>query len=135
MQSSLEYLRVSQTNLGREIEVLQAEIDECSVKKERAAKLLSGLGGERQKWLVCSRMIDKKFVTIQGDVLIGAAFITYMCAFTQKFRERSVEMWGSIIRRHGIAISDDFSFNKTFGDQIKVKEWIFNGLPGDSFSI
>jgi dynein heavy chain len=105
------------------------------VKKERAAKLLNGLGGERQKWLVCNRMIDKRFVTIQGDVLLGAAFITYLSGFTQKFREMSVENWGSIIKLHGIAISDDFSFNKTFGDQIKIKEWMFNGLPGDSFSI
>jgi dynein heavy chain len=80
-------------------------------------------------------MIDKKFVTIQGDVLLGAAFITYLSALTQKYREKSVEIWGNIIRRHGISISDDFSFNKTFGDQIKIKEWTFNGLPGDAFSI
>jgi dynein heavy chain len=52
------------------------------VKKERAGRLLNGLGGEKQKWLVCSRMIDKRFLTIQGDVLLGAAFITYLSAFT-----------------------------------------------------
>lgn len=61
---------------------MKEDIERCSVRKERAAKLLSGLGGERQKWLVCNRMIDKKFVTIQGDVLLGAAFITYLSGFT-----------------------------------------------------
>lgn len=96
---------------------------------------MNGLGGEKQKWLVCNRMIAKKFLTIQGDVLLGAAFITYLSAFTQKYREQSVEKWESMIKNYGIRISDDYNFNKVFGDQIKIKEWNFNGLPSDSFSI
>lgn len=47
-----------------EIRLLQRKIDECSLRKDRATKLLSGLGGEKQKWLVCNRMIAKKFLTI-----------------------------------------------------------------------
>jgi len=46
-----------------------------------------------------------------------------------------VDKWADIISRHEINISDNFSFNKTFGDPIKIKEWTFNGLPSDSFSI
>lgn len=61
-------------------------------------------------------MIAKKFLTIQGDVLLGAAFITYLSAFTQKFREECVEKWEAMIKRFGIRISDDFNFNKVFGD-------------------
>jgi dynein heavy chain len=61
---------------------LQRQIDECSLKKERATKLLNGLGGEKQKWLVCNRMIAKKFLTIQGDIILGTAFIVYLSSFT-----------------------------------------------------
>jgi len=105
------------------------------VKQERANKLLAGLGGEKQKWLVCNRMIAKKFITIQGDVLMGAAFMTYLSSFTQKFRDESVAKWERMIRLLSIRVSEDFSFNKIFGDPLKIKEWQLNLLPSDSFSI
>ncbi len=97
-------MRARHREVNKEVQGLQREIDECSVKKDRAGKLLNGLGGEKQKWLVCNRMIDKRFVTIQGDVLMGAAFITYLSPFTQKFRERTVERWSDLISAHAIAI-------------------------------
>mmetsp|Transcript_21854 Transcript_21854/g.21015 ORF Transcript_21854/g.21015 Transcript_21854/m.21015 type:complete len:292 (+) Transcript_21854:3966-4841(+) len=40
-----------------------------------------------------------------------------------------------LIRNFGIRLSDDYNFNKIFGDSIKIKEWNFNGLPSDSFSV
>ncbi len=47
LQNNLEYLKICHKNLESEIKVLQTQIDECSVKKERAGKLLNGIGGER----------------------------------------------------------------------------------------
>ena len=35
----------------------------------------------------------------------------------------------------GVRVTEDFNFNKIFGDQIKIKEWVFNNLPSDNFSI
>jgi dynein heavy chain, axonemal len=104
LQGQLEALRERHTVLRKEVEILQNQIDECSVKKDRAGKLLNGLGGEKQKWLVCNRMIDKRFVTIQGDVLLGAAFITYLSPFSQKFREKACEKWSDIITQQEILI-------------------------------
>lgn len=67
--------------------------------------------------------------------MLGAAFIIYLSAFTQKFRDDLVESWATLIRSFGIRITDDFNFNKIFGDQIKIKEWNFNCLPSDKFSV
>ena len=116
LESNLSVLKAEYRVKEEEIKVLQRQIDECQTKKERATKLLTGLGGEKQKWLVCNRMIAKKFLTIQGDVLLGAAFITYLSSFTQKYREQCVEKWEVMIKNFGIRITDDFNFNKTFGD-------------------
>jgi len=80
-------------------------------------------------------MIAKKFLTIQGDVLLGAAYVAYLSAFTQKFREQCLDKWESALRNYGIRVTDDFSFPKIFGDPIRVKEWVFNQLPSDGFSI
>lgn len=80
-------------------------------------------------------MIARKFLTIQGDVLLGAALISFLSGFTQKFREEMIERWEILIKNFGIRITDDYNFIKIFGDQIMIKEWNFNGLPSDSFSI
>lgn len=47
MQTNLEQLKETRKNLEVEIRLVKEDIERCSVRKERAAKLLSGLGGER----------------------------------------------------------------------------------------
>ena len=64
LEDNLNKLKKEHEVKELEIRYLQKQIDEFSVKKERATKLLNGLGGEKQKWLVCNRMIAKKFLTI-----------------------------------------------------------------------
>jgi dynein heavy chain len=64
LEDNLQRLKKDHEIKESEIRLLQRQIDECSLKKERATKLLNGLGCEKQKWLVCNRMIAKKFLTI-----------------------------------------------------------------------
>jgi dynein heavy chain, axonemal len=47
LQKNLDILRDRHKAIQKEVQILQREIDECSVKKDRAAKLLNGLGGEK----------------------------------------------------------------------------------------
>ena len=47
---------------------------------------MKGLNAEQQKWVVCTRMLNSKYDTVQGDVLLAAGYITMAGVFTQKFR-------------------------------------------------
>ena len=45
------------------------------------------------------------------------------------------DKWKELIRRYNLKLADDFKFNTIFGDQLIIRQWIFNELPADSFSI
>lgn len=58
------------------------EIQQCQIKLERAKALLTGLSGEKDRWLISLEDIEKKLTTIVPDVLLSAAMIAYTGAFT-----------------------------------------------------
>lgn len=59
----------------------------CSEKLVRAEKLISGLGGERERWTKAAELLGKAFETIIGDVLLSSAVVAYLGAFTVEFRQ------------------------------------------------
>jgi len=103
--------------------------------KSKAARLLNALGGEKQKWRVCQNVADKKLKNLEGDSLIAAAMVCYLAPFTQKIRDYYFAKWHSMIENRHIAITRKLNFNAYFGDPLKIKEWVNNHLPSDSFSI
>lgn len=66
---------------------LEENIDLCSKKLDRAEKLIGGLGGEKDRWTENARMLSEKYVNITGDVLLSAAVVAYLGAFTVNFRQ------------------------------------------------
>ena len=68
-------------------ETLQKEIQNCELKLERAKQLLSGLGGEKDRWLLSMDELDIKLNTVVPDMLAASAIIAYLGSFTQVFRK------------------------------------------------
>lgn len=66
---------------------LEENIDLCSKKLDRAEKLIGGLGGEKDRWTENARMLSDKYFNITGDVLLSAAVVAYLGAFTVNFRQ------------------------------------------------
>ena len=66
---------------------MEASIELCSQKLVRAEKLISGLGGERERWTTAAEFLGKAFENITGDVLLSSAVIAYLGAFTVEFRQ------------------------------------------------
>ena len=54
---------------------------------------MKGLNAEQQKWVVCTRMLNSKYETVQGDVLLAAGYITMAGVFTQKYRLDLIKRW------------------------------------------
>jgi dynein heavy chain len=47
-------------------------VDLCTVKLERAEKLINGLGGERDRWTVSAQELGVAYDNLTGDMLISA---------------------------------------------------------------
>lgn len=58
----------------------------CSVKLERAEKLIGGLGGEKARWTDTAESLSRAYVNLTGDMLISAGIIAYAGAFTAAYR-------------------------------------------------
>jgi dynein heavy chain len=56
-------------------EELSRKVEECNVKLSRAGKLISGLGGERQRWGLAVEAFDKRIQNVIGDILLSAGAI------------------------------------------------------------
>ena len=66
---------------------LEDNIDLCSKKLERASKLIGGLGGEKDRWTANAQFLSAQYFNITGDVLLSAAVIAYLGAFTVNYRQ------------------------------------------------
>ncbi|XP_074137054.1 dynein axonemal heavy chain 3 isoform X2 [Sminthopsis crassicaudata] len=114
---------------------LEDNIDLCSQKLVRAEKLISGLGGEKDRWTEAARLLGIRYTNLTGDVLLSSGTVAYLGAFTVDYRTDCQNQWLQYCKEKEIPGSNDFSLSNTLGDPVKIRAWQIAGLPIDSFSI
>ncbi|XP_071995855.1 dynein axonemal heavy chain 8 isoform X2 [Engystomops pustulosus] len=123
---------------GRALEKMNL-LNEAEMGKrgiEAASSLLDGLNGEKQRWTEQIQVFRSQLVSLEGDVLMASAFLTYCGPFNQTFRDLLLkDVWEMEIKSRNIRMSEDLSVVSMLADQTMISEWILHGLPGDEFSI
>lgn len=79
--------------------------------------------------------MNNTFDTMVGNVLLSAAIIAYLAAFTNDYRTDCIQGWIRACRDRFIPCSKTFSLVETIGDAMTVRDWHSHGLPNDNFSI
>ncbi|XP_071441952.1 dynein axonemal heavy chain 7 [Hetaerina americana] len=125
---------VLERNKQRRLE-LEADVDLCSKKLERADQLIGGLGGERSRWATMALSLGEVYRNLTGDVLIGAGVLAYLGPFTNQFRVETVEKWVTLCQSLNIVCSTDFVLMSVLGDPVIIRQWNIFGLPTDTFSV
>ncbi|XP_053350493.1 dynein axonemal heavy chain 3 [Clarias gariepinus] len=113
---------------------LEDNIEMCSQKLIRAEKLIGGLGGEKERWTEAARLLGIKYTNLTGDVLLSAATVSYLGAFTVDYRVECQLEWHKVCMKRKIPCSEDFTLSNTLGNQVLIRAWQIAGLPVDSFS-
>ncbi|GMH33280.1 hypothetical protein BSKO_01114 [Bryopsis sp. KO-2023] len=113
---------------------LEAEVELCTVKLERAQKVISGLGGEKSRWTAAAESLGIQFTRLTGNVLLAAGQIAYLGAFTGAYRQDCLQSWVSSCQEKGIPCSEKFKLEAVLGDPVKIRDWNIGGLPKDDFS-
>lgn len=106
----------------------------CRNKLIRAEKLISGLGGEKDRWLTAAANLQKSYDTLPGDILISCGMIAYLGPFTAVYRVENLEKWKVYVKNLRIPCSEGYDFVEVLGSEIKINSWNISGLPRDSFS-
>eukprot|EP01084_Bolivina_argentea_P240872 404515_1 len=119
-----------------EKERLANEVLLCSIKLERAEKLIGGLGGEKIRWSESVILLNKQLDNVTGDVVLSSGAIAYVGAFTSDYRLELYSEWrdkmaGSLKLLH----TNECDVVSTCGKQVKIRNWNICGLPTDTLSI
>ncbi|XP_066541990.1 dynein axonemal heavy chain 7 isoform X2 [Hoplias malabaricus] len=114
---------------------LENQVELCSKKLERAEQLIGGLGGEKTRWSETALNLGELYNNLTGDILISAAIVAYLGAFTSSYRQVATEEWIQLCKARGIPCSKNISLMHSLGEPVKIRSWTIAGLPSDSFSI
>jgi dynein heavy chain len=119
----------------RHKEELQRQAELTELKLDRAAKLVSGLAGERERWMETAERLEVNVGFLPGDCLLASAFLSYAGPFLSQYRDDLVqETWLKQVRELEIPCSPNFSFATFLADPANVRDWNIKGLPSDAFS-
>lgn len=135
VEDRLQALNDDLQAMNEKKEELEKNIELCSQKLVRAEKLISGLGGEKDRWTEAARVLGGKYTNLTGDVLLSSGTVAYLGAFTVDYRQQCQSKWHVLLKEKKIPSSNDFSLSTTLGDPVKIRAWQIAGLPVDSFSI
>jgi dynein heavy chain, axonemal len=115
-------------------EQLERDVRLCTVKLGRAQKLISGLGGEKSRWVAAAARLAGALGKLAGDVLLAAAQIAYLGPFTASYRRDAAAAWLQAAGARGVQCSPAYSLCAVLGEPVKVRQWNIWGLPKDDFS-
>ncbi|XP_076804480.1 dynein axonemal heavy chain 3-like isoform X3 [Clavelina lepadiformis] len=114
---------------------LEDNIELTKVKLIRAEKLISGLGGEKERWTELTHSLESTYHNIVGDVLLSSGIVAYLAPFTPLHRQETLKKWWEECKARSIPVSEVFSLENTLGDRVQIMEWQLAGLPKDNSSV
>lgn len=106
----------------------------CTVKLDRAQKLISGLGGELIRWNASADRLALQLEKLTGDVLLSAAQIAYLGPFTAGYRKKATAQWLVAAEENQVPCSPGYTLAAVVGSAVKIRQWNIWGLPKDGFS-
>ena len=75
--------------------------------------------------------LGKQYDKLTGDILVSAAIISYLGAFTSVYRNSTVTEWIQELKTHRIDASLNYSLQSILGEPVTIRHWNLNGLPSD----
>ncbi|KAL0220777.1 hypothetical protein RCL1_000631 [Eukaryota sp. TZLM3-RCL] len=115
-------------------ESLLKDAEETELKLNRAASLVSGLSGEKERWELQIVSLKDQLKTLPGDCALAAAFLVYAGPFTSEYRhELLYTHWAPKVQEL-LPTCSNFSPVEFLGKATDLRDWNIQGLPSDLFS-
>lgn len=69
----------------------EAEANRCAKRLDSANRLVNALGSEQERWSNSIVQLGSDLECVTGDVLMSAAFVSYVGPFNKDFRSRIID--------------------------------------------
>ncbi|XP_075070448.1 dynein axonemal heavy chain 11 [Mixophyes fleayi] len=115
----------------------QEEVNRTNTTIELANRLVKGLESENVRWSESIKNFEAQEKTLCGDVLLTAAFVSYVGSFTKRYRQELMEqMWLPFLKSQKVVIPicEGLDPIVMLTDDATVAAWNNEGLPGDRMS-
>ncbi|XP_066570660.1 dynein axonemal heavy chain 11 [Amia ocellicauda] len=115
----------------------QEEVTRTNRTIELANRLVTGLQSENVRWAQAVKLFEDQQKTVCGDVLLTAAFVSYVGSFTRPYRQDLLEnMWIPFLKSQKVPIplTEGLDPIAMLTDDATVAAWNNEGLPSDRMS-
>ena len=99
---------------------------------------MSGLASEKVRWAEAVEGYHNHEQTLAGDVLLTAAFVSYVGYFTKSYRNELISKhWKPFLAKltPAIPVSEGLDPLSLLTDDAQIAQWNNEGLPSDQMSI
>ncbi|EDO35603.1 predicted protein [Nematostella vectensis] len=134
-QAELDEAQAMYENAVKEKQDLLDDAEACRRKMLAASALISGLGGEKERWTEQSKEFAEQIGRLVGDVLVCTGFLSYSGPFNQEFRELLMSNWQKEMKSRKIPFTSNLNVTGMMVDGATVGEWNLQGLPNDELSV
>ena len=132
-------LAILNTNFKKADGELQELLEKATTMERRltsASNLLTGLGSERKRWSEEGGKLQLQADRVVGDGLLSASFLSYLGAFTYKYRSDMLDdTWSSDCEKREIPMTLPYSVRDQLTTEATVQLWGSQGLPSDGSSV
>ena len=105
---------------------LEAQEKECTIKLERASKLIGGLGSEKERWEQLCVTLEEGQRNLVGNMVICSGAIAYQVPFTAAYRTKLNATWVQKVKG-GTVLIDDAPTVQLLSDPVEIRGWGING--------
>ena len=82
------------------------------LQMERAGKLMSGLAGEKLRWLDTVKSLNSDITNLVGNIAVAAGAVAYLGPFTAPFRNEMISEWVETTKSLNVPVDNLIFFAK-----------------------
>ncbi|KAJ4456876.1 putative Dynein heavy chain 17; axonemal [Paratrimastix pyriformis] len=112
-----------------------AQAEATKLKLQLANRLVNGLSSEAVRWKESVDAFRLSESTLVGDVLLCAAFLSYIGPFTKSYRQKLTRGWTDFIKKAKVPMTEDLDPLTLLTYDAQKAQWNNEGLPTDRLSI
>lgn len=113
-------------DLIHEIDKIKENIQTVSQNVDRSITLVQSLTAERDRWETSTKSFSNELNTLDGDCLLGSAFLAYIGCFNHKNRKILMNDWTNILYKFNIDTKENISLIEYLSKPTTRLEWTTN---------
>ena len=136
VQKHLKLLEERYEQAVKEKQEVQDQADALISRADLAQRLVGGLASENVRWGEEIKKLSHNALTLPGDCMLAAGFVSYLGAFDQQLREELWKnKWTNDLLQRKIPMTDASDPLTLLTDDGNNAKMISEGLPSDRISI